>query len=86
MVNITLTMDIKKWAPEKNIHIDSDYKKAKIYKPNSEATYYVSIYEKYSTIDYKIKNVTYSVLLMRINDIDNLSTFTRTINNQIFIL
>jgi len=27
----------------KNIHIDSDYKKAKIYKPNSEATYYVSI-------------------------------------------
>jgi len=81
---LPLTMDIKKWAPEKNIHIDSDYKKAKIYKPNSEATYYVSIYEKYSTIDYKIKNVTLFSFTDEINDIDNLSTFTRIINNQIF--
>jgi len=53
-------------APEKNIHIDSDYKKAKIYKPNSEGYLYVGIYEKYSTIDYKIKNELYSVLLMRL--------------------
>jgi len=43
---LPLTMDIKKWAPEKNIHIDSDYKKAKIYKPNSEATYYGDDYQE----------------------------------------
>ena len=80
--NLPCTMDFTSWG---EYIIKNDYNKAIVYKLNSKAEYHISLYNNYQIVELKLKNKTHIKFIDTIRDVSDLSSFTRTINNQEYI-
>lgn len=81
------TMDWSEWGKYK--YISDNY--VLVFKPKSTLEYHIQMFDNYHTVELrhmKIKNKNNNILVSfteKMNDKDNLGTFTRTIKNQEYI-
>jgi hypothetical protein len=79
--NFPNTMDITKWG---SVQFLKNYTEAIVYKLFSNAEYHIKIEEKCLTVDYKINGKTILSFTDTMEDVNNLGTFTREFENQIY--
>nr|YP_010561575.1 hypothetical protein OSR58_mgp15 [Ganoderma flexipes]UYX56946.1 hypothetical protein [Ganoderma flexipes] len=78
--NFPMTMDLFEWG---GVDFVLDGKEAIVYKRHSSAIYHVKfLTNKKMQVDYRINNKTLITFTDELLDINNLSTFKRTIKNQ----
>lgn len=77
------TLDITRWAG--NVQFNDDYSKATVYINNSPKVYQVSLFENYQVVKLIINNDVLVEFTDTVNNVNDLSTFTRKIKNQIYI-
>lgn len=75
------TMDIISWG---HIYFDDSYTNAIITQSNS--TYFIKLYDTYSEVELKVNNITVLKFKDKLNNAADLTTFTRIIGNQEYII
>lgn len=63
----------------------SDYSSALLHKENSKFIYNISIFDNYTNVEMKLNNKILLTFTDNIIDVNNLSTFSRTIKDQDYI-
>lgn len=75
------TMDITTWG---DYHMNESCKEAIVYKKYSHAEYHVKLEDQSTTVDIKVGDRKLITFIDTMKDPQDLSTFTRTINNQTY--